>query len=185
MNVKVLLFLAILVAAGYYAIEVKGFNPFAKKIADDVPFRKFDGEITSMKELQGENGTLILRMSTWCPHCAEQLVNIYPLSDGLQQLKINVILIVHGPDRDAIHEWASQYQVPWNWKKVYWHDDLMDMLKIEKNATPYVILRDRNKKIVHSQSGVHSMNQMMDITGEMLMTYEEFKKEVESQKIPL
>ena len=64
MNVKVLLFLAILVAAGYYAIEVKGFNPFAKKIADDVPFRKFDGEITSMKELQGENGTLILRSTT-------------------------------------------------------------------------------------------------------------------------
>ena len=44
----------------YYA----GLWKFAKKIADDVPFRKFDGEITSMKELQGENGTLILRSTT-------------------------------------------------------------------------------------------------------------------------
>ena len=35
MNIKFLLFLAILVAAGYYAVEVKGINPFAKKIADD------------------------------------------------------------------------------------------------------------------------------------------------------
>ena len=101
MNIKFLLILAILVAAGYYAVEVKGINPFAKKIADDVPFRKFDGEVTTMKDLQGENGTLILSMSTWCPHCVEQLVNVYPLNEGFQQYKINVVLIVHGPDRDA------------------------------------------------------------------------------------
>ena len=189
MNIKFLLFLAILVAAGYYAVEVKGINPFAKKIADDVPFRKFDGEVTTMKDLQGENGTLILSMSTWCPHCVEQLVNVYPLNEGFQQYKINVVLIVHGPDRDAIHEWAGQYQVPWNWKKVYWHDDLTDLLKIKKNATPYIILRDRNKKIVYSESGMHPMDRIMDITGEMLMTYEEFKKEMEKEakkrKIPL
>ena len=57
MNIKFLLFLAILVAAGYYAVEVKGINPFAKKIADDVPFRKFDGEVTTMKNLQGESSS--------------------------------------------------------------------------------------------------------------------------------
>ena len=91
MNIKFLLFLAILVAAGYYAVEVKGINPFAKKIADDVPFRKFDGEVTTMKDLQGENGTLILSMSTWCPHCVEQLVNVYPLNEGFQQYKINCL----------------------------------------------------------------------------------------------
>lgn len=177
MNVKVLLILALLIAGGYYAVEVKGLNPFAKKIKDDVPFRKFDGEITSMKDLAGENGTLILRMTTWCPHCVEQLVNVYPLSEGLQnEFKINTVLIVHGPDKDAIHEWAGQYQVPWYWKKVYWHDDLMDMLKIDKDVTPYLILRDRNGRISYAGAGVHSINQLMDITEEMLMKYDEFKK---------
>lgn len=83
---------------------------------------------------------MIVRLSTWCPHCREQLVNIYPLDEGL---------------------------------------------KIKKDAVPYIILRDRNGKIVHNQSGVHSMNSLMDVTGAMLESYDEFKEKFKEPVHPL
>ncbi len=185
MNIKTLLILAIITAAAYYAIAVKNINPFSEKIKDDLPFRKFDGEVTSMKDLAGENGTLIVHLGTWCPHCREQLINIYPLDEGLKEFKINVVLIVSGTNNDEIHDWAYQYQVPGNWKKVYWHDGLTEGLKIKKDAVPYIILRDRNGKIVHNQSGVHSINNLMDITGAMLESYDEFKEKMKEPIHPL
>ena len=185
MNIKALLILAIVAAAAYYAIAVKKINPFSNKIEDDVPFRKFDGEVTSLKELQGENGTLFVLLSTWCPHCLTQLVNIYPISEGLENEKVNIVAIVSGPDNDTIHNWAAQHQIPWSWKRVYWHDGLTEQLKIKKNSTPYIILRNRNKEIVHNEPGVHSLQQMMDIIADMFETYDDYKEKFKEPVHPL
>ena len=185
MNIKPLLIIAILIAAGYYAIAVKHFNPFAATIEDDLPFRKFDETITSMKDIQGENGTIIIRLSTWCPHCIEQLHNLYPITEPLQEYKLNVVAIVEGPDKETIKNWSEENMMPWSWKRVYWHDGLTEGLNIKKEVTPYVIFRDRNKKQFLYKPGFMPLQEIIVNINKMLATYEEFKDFEKPEPRPL
>lgn len=174
MNIK-LIVAGLFIASVYYVVAVRHCNPFAHYIEDDIPLRKFDGELTTMKDLAGENGTIIVRLTTTCVHCISQVRSMAQLGDSLRKFNVNIIAIVGGPDNGTIKKWAEMNEMPWSWKRVYWYSDLYDDLWYKEDFVPYIIYRDRDHKIFRHQIGVTPVSEIIDAIGNMLETYDEFK----------
>ena len=64
MNVKPILIIAILIACVYYIVEVQHINPFSSnKVDRDIPLVSFNGEPKTLKDYEGKNGILLIRMT--------------------------------------------------------------------------------------------------------------------------
>ena len=94
MSLKKLIVLAILALAAYYAIHVKGFNPFSHKIDGNVTLYSMDGKTPSLNEVAGENGTFIFFMGTWCPVCVSEIETLKGLTEFFRKNKINILLCI-------------------------------------------------------------------------------------------
>ena len=116
------IFIIVLVAiAAFYVFKVKGYNHFETKIRGDITLCQLNGQKKALDEYAGENGTLIFFMSTWCPHCAEEIERAKPLAEFFRLRKINVLIGMYGPDRDVIHSWVAKQDIPWDWTGKYRH----------------------------------------------------------------
>ena len=180
MNVKPLLIIVILIACVYYIVEVQHFNPFSDKVSVNVPVTSFNGEQKTLKDYEGKNGILLIRMSTWCSYCPGEIKELTPHTPNLQSLKIGLVFAmsamnnnVNEANHNEIYEWMTKYNVPWDWPKIYWQDNLYDDLKIKKAAVPYFVLIDRNYKIFFPGSG--GVENLMNHVFAMLDSYKEFK----------
>ena len=155
MNVKPILIIAILIACVYYIVEVQHINPFSSnKVDRDIPLVSFNGEPKTLKDYEGKNGILLIRMTTWCSFCPGEVKELAPHTPNLQSLKIGLVFAmsamntkINEANHNEIYEWMTKYNVPWDWPKIYWQDNLYDDLKIKKAAVPYFVLIDRNYKI--------------------------------------
>ncbi len=168
MNLKTLLILTILGVAAYYAFYVKGLNPFATKIDGNITLYSLDGKTTTLNDLAGKNGTFIFYMTTWCSVCVEELKQAETLSEFFRKKDINVVLCIGGGDRDEIHNWKYKRDVPWDWKTVYWQEELRTQFKIKKNAVPHLTVRDKKGVLVFSNAGGFYSDQLADIALKML-----------------
>lgn len=171
MPIKKLLILALIVGAGYYVFGVKGFNPFAKKIRGDIQLYTLDGQQKTLDDYAGENGTFIFYMATWCPHCAEEAAYLKGLDEFFKLHKIGIVICMTGSDNDEIHSWVYKNDIPWNWRTVYWQDPLYDEFHMKKSSVPYLTVRDRDSKIVFSNSGAFYSNTLTEIATNMLKSY--------------
>ena len=161
MNIKPLLIIGILIACVYYIVEVQHANPFSSnKVRMDIPLVSFNGEPKTLKDYERENGILLIRMSTWCGYCPGEVKELSPHTPNLKSLKIGLVFAmsamsteINEANHNEIYEWMEKYNVPWDWKKIYWQDNLYDDLIIKKHVVPYFVLIDRNYKIFFQGSG--------------------------------
>lgn len=168
MSVKSLLIIALIAGAAFYVVKVKGFNPFSSHIDGRIPLNSLDGSTATLGEYAGENGTLIFFMSTWCPHCAEEVQYLKSLTDFLRLHKINVIFGMYGPSRDEIHSWVGKQDLPWDWKTFYWEDEFYYKFHLKKERTPYLTARNKKGDITFSMSGAHFSDKLSEVCTEML-----------------
>ena len=171
MSVKKLLIIALIVAAAYYTFGVKGFSPFTKKIRGDVQLIALNGETKTLDDYAGENGTLIFSMGTWCPHCVEEIRFMKSLTEFFRLHKIGIVICMDGDNNDEIHNWVYKQDLPWDWRTVYWQDPLYDEFHMKKTSVPYLTVRDKNSKVVFSNSGAFYSNTLSEIATNMLKSY--------------
>ena len=163
------IFIIVLVAiAAFYVFKVKGFNPFETKIRGDIALCQLNGQTKSLDEYAGENGTLIFFMSTWCPHCAEEIERAKPLAEFFRLRKINVLIGMYGPSNDVIHSWVAKQDIPWDWKTFYWERNFNSEFHLEKDATPYLTARNKHGVVTFSHSGAYYSDKISEVALEML-----------------
>ena len=153
MSLKKLIVLAILALAAYYAIHVKGFNPFSHKIDGNVTLYSMDGKTPSLSEVAGENGTFIFFMGTWCPVCVSEIETLKGLTEFFRKNKINILLCIHGESKDNIHQWTNQRDIPWDWKTFYWYNTYEPAFNIDVKGVPYLLVRNKNGKATFKKAG--------------------------------
>ena len=153
MSLKKLIVLAILALAAYYAIHVKGFNPFSHKIDGNVTLYSMDGKTPSLSEVAGENGTFIFFMGTWCPVCVSEIETLKGLTEFFRKNKINILLCIHGESKDNIHQWTYQRDIPWDWKTFYWYNTYEPAFNIDVKGVPYLLVRNKNGKATFKKAG--------------------------------
>ena len=168
MSLKNLIILAILVGAAYYAVHVKGFNPFSKKIDEKITLYSLDGKTPSLGEVAGENGTFIFFMGTWCPVCVSEINNLKKLTEFFRTNKINILLCVHGESKDEIHQWVSQRDIPWDWKTFYWYDTYEPEFHIDVKGVPYLVVRNQKGKATFSKAGGFYTEYLSKLAQDML-----------------
>lgn len=172
MSVKKLLILALIVAALYYTFGVRGFSPFTKKIRGDVQLIALNGETKTLDDYAGENGTLIFLMGTWCPHCVEEVGFMKSLTEFFRLHKIGVVICMDGYNNDEIHNWVYKQDLPWDWKTVYWQDELYDELHMRKDGVPNLTTRNKKGEITFSKAGAFYTNTISEISLKMLKSNE-------------
>lgn len=168
MKLRTIVILILLAVGTYYTFYVKGFNPFATKIEGDITLYTLDGKTTTLNEMAGNNGAFIFYMTTWCSVCLEEIKQLKTLNGFLQKKDIQVIVCIGGDTRDEIHNWKYRQDFPWNWKTVYWQEELRNQFQLKKNAVPYMIARNNKGKVIFSAAGGFPGDYITDIALKML-----------------
>ena len=168
MSLKKLIILAILVGAAYYAVCVKGFNPFSHKIDGNTTLYDMNDKTSSLNEVAGENGTFIFFMGTWCPVCVSEINSLKSLTEFFRTNKINVLLCIHGESKDEIHQWKNQRDIPWDWKTFYWYNTYEKEFNIDVNGVPYLVVRNKNGKVTFKKAGGFYTDYLSKLAQDML-----------------
>ena len=153
MSLKKLIVLAILILAAYYAVHVKGFNPFSKKIDGNTTLYNLEDKAISLNEVAGENGTFVFFMGTWCPICVSEIENLKSLNEFFRENKIKILLCIQGDSKDEINQWLYKRDIPWDWKTFYWYSSYEPAFHIDVKGVPYVVVRNQKGKATFSKAG--------------------------------
>lgn len=170
MSLKKLIILAILFLAAYYAVHVKGFNPFSKKIDGNVTLYNLEDKTFSLGEVAGENGTFVFFMGTWCPVCVSEINTLKGLTEFFRKNKINVLLFVHGESKDEIRQWLYQRDIPWDWKTFYWYNTYEPAFHIDVKGVPHMVARNKNGKMTFNKAGGFYSDYLSKIALDMLQS---------------
>lgn len=175
MSFKKILILLLIAVSVYHIYTKKWFLLSDGKIRGDIALNGLNGQVKTLDECAGENGTMIFYMSTWCPHCAEEITRIKELQNFLRIHKIQVLIGMYGPSNDVIHKWVAKQDFPWDWKTFYWEEKFEKDFYIKDHLVPYLTTRNKKGINTFSKAGAFYTDQLTEIATQMLESNQDSK----------
>lgn len=88
----------------YLAFE----NPLLGKPAPDFTLKTLGAGDVNLAAFRAQGPALIFFWATWCPHCREQLAELSPRIDEIEQKGIKVLLLDLGENEETVKKYVSK-----------------------------------------------------------------------------
>ncbi len=129
--------------------------------APDFTVTSISGNTCKLSEMTSDY-TLLFFWATWCPHCKITLPHLVASENIFKQANMNIITVSVDSDKDKVTNFIKENNLPWETicECKGWDGDIV--VDYAVFATPYMVIVDKNMKIVQKPYNEEKLFQFLE-----------------------